>query len=259
MKLYFHPGTEHGPGDGRDDRLRQPLAGLHAAGHRLAVRHAVRHRQRAGRLPRPLQRDARRSARSRTRPCSRSGRCSPACRASRRRRRSAAASGPSSSASTPTGCAPTACRPTRSITAPRPPATRSAPRATSASATRCRSCRSTRWSRTSRSCETIPIRPGASPTVYLRDVGHRRGRHRHPDRLRPGQRPAGRLHPRHQAGRRLDARRRQRTSRRTCPTMQAVLPDDIKVSFEFDQSPYVTRAMQSVAIEGAARGGARPA
>ena len=25
--------------------------------------------------------------------------------------------------------------------------------------------------------------------------------------------------------------------------MQAVLPDDIKVSFEFDQSPSVTRAM----------------
>ena len=69
----------HGPGDGRDDRLRQPLAGLHAAGHRLAVRHALRHRQRAGRLPRPLQRDEERSARSRTWPCSRSGRCSPAC------------------------------------------------------------------------------------------------------------------------------------------------------------------------------------
>ena len=32
--------------------------------------------------------------------------------------------------------------------------------------------------------------------------------------------------------------------------MQAVLPDDIKVSFEFDQSPYVTNAMQGVAIEG---------
>ena len=35
------------------------------------------------------------------------------------------------------------------------------------------------------------------------------GRRRHPDRLRPGQRPAGGLHPGHQAGRRLDARGRQ--------------------------------------------------
>ena len=32
--------------------------------------------------------------------------------------------------------------------------------------------------------------------------------------------------------------------------MQAVLPDDIKVSFEFDQSPTVTRAMASVVTEG---------
>ncbi len=33
--------------------------------------------------------------------------------------------------------------------------------------------------------------------------------------------------------------------------MQAVLPSDIKVSFEFDQSPYVTNAMRNVAYEGA--------
>ena len=32
------------------------------------------------------------------------------------------------------------------------------------------------------------------------------------------------------------------TSRQALPKMQAVLPDDIKVSFEFDQSPTVTRA-----------------
>ncbi len=32
--------------------------------------------------------------------------------------------------------------------------------------------------------------------------------------------------------------------------MQAVLPEDIRVSFEFDQSPYVTRAMWGVGIEG---------
>lgn len=34
------------------------------------------------------------------------------------------------------------------------------------------------------------------------------------------------------------------------PKMQAELPDDIKVSFEFDQSPYVTNSIRGVAIEG---------
>jgi multidrug efflux pump subunit AcrB len=35
------------------------------------------------------------------------------------------------------------------------------------------------------------------------------------------------------------------------PDMRAVLPDDITVGFEFDQSPTVTRAMQSLVMEGA--------
>lgn len=34
------------------------------------------------------------------------------------------------------------------------------------------------------------------------------------------------------------------------PKMQAVLPDDIRVSFEFDQSPYVTGAIMGVGMEG---------
>lgn len=38
--------------------------------------------------------------------------------------------------------------------------------------------------------------------------------------------------------------------KRALPKMQQELPDDIKVSFEFDQSPYVTRAIQSLATEG---------
>ena len=38
--------------------------------------------------------------------------------------------------------------------------------------------------------------------------------------------------------------------RANLPKMQAVLPDDIKVSFEFDQSPYVTNSMKGVAFEG---------
>ena len=74
---------------------------------------------------------------------------------------------------------------------------------------RCRSCRSTRWSCRPQELGNIPIRPGPTSTSatsapVIEDAT------RHPDRLRPGQRPAGRLHPGHQAGRRLDARRRQR-------------------------------------------------
>ncbi|MBI3830840.1 MAG: efflux RND transporter permease subunit [Planctomycetes bacterium] len=34
------------------------------------------------------------------------------------------------------------------------------------------------------------------------------------------------------------------------PKMQAAIPDDIHVSFEFDQSPYVTRAMKGLMLEG---------
>ena len=49
----------------------------------------------------------------------------------------------------------------------------------------------------------IPIRPGAD--VYLRDLAVIEDGTDIPDRLRPGQRQPGRLHPRHQAGRRLDA------------------------------------------------------
>jgi multidrug efflux pump subunit AcrB len=38
--------------------------------------------------------------------------------------------------------------------------------------------------------------------------------------------------------------------RKNLPRMQEAIPDDIKVSFEFDQSPYVTRSMWGVATEG---------
>ena len=38
--------------------------------------------------------------------------------------------------------------------------------------------------------------------------------------------------------------------KRDLPKMQEALPDDIHVSFEFDQSPYVTRAINGLALEG---------
>ena len=39
------------------------------------------------------------------------------------------------------------------------------------------------------------------------------------------------------------------------PRFQSVLPDDVEVSYQFDQSPYVTRAIQGLFVEGAARRG----
>ena len=37
------------------------------------------------------------------------------------------------------------------------------------------------------------------------------------------------------------------------PRMQATLPEEIKLRFEFDQSPYVTRAMEGRGQRGSAR------
>src|SRR5207253_3739109 len=39
--------------------------------------------------------------------------------------------------------------------------------------------------------------------------------------------------------------------RKSLPKFQSVLPDDVKVSYEFDQSPYVTRAINGLTLEGA--------
>ncbi len=97
--------------------------------------------------------------------------------------------------------------------------------------------------------KTIPIRPGVTPTVYLRDVatvqdasdistGYA---------LVNGRRAVYIL-----VTKRADASTLSVVDsvRAALPSMQAVLPDDIKVGFEFDQSPTVTNAMTSLATEG---------
>ncbi len=97
--------------------------------------------------------------------------------------------------------------------------------------------------------KTIPIRPGVSPTVYLRDLatvqdasdvttGYA---------LVNGRRAVYIL-----VTKRADASTLSvvKNVRAALPTMQAVLPDDIHVSFAFDQSPTVTNAMTSLATEG---------
>ncbi|WP_425619412.1 efflux RND transporter permease subunit [Anatilimnocola sp. NA78] len=96
----------------------------------------------------------------------------------------------------------------------------------------------------------IPVRAGTTPSVYLRDLatiedsadiaaGYA---------LVNGKRAVYIL-----ATKRADASTMSVIDeiKRALPSMQKELPDDIKVSFEFDQSPYVVRAIESLLSEGA--------
>ena len=96
---------------------------------------------------------------------------------------------------------------------------------------------------------TVPIRTGASP-VYVRDVAYVADAADAPAgyALANGRRAVYIL-----ATKRADASTMSVITniKKALPEMQAALPDDIQVNFEFDQSPYVTRAVESVATEGA--------
>lgn len=97
---------------------------------------------------------------------------------------------------------------------------------------------------------SIPIRTDQGPPVYVRDIGTIEDA----TDLQTGYALVN--------GRRavyiLATKRAEASTmsvideiKQALPTMQAELPSDIKVSFEFDQSPYVTRAIKSLLTEGA--------
>ena len=98
--------------------------------------------------------------------------------------------------------------------------------------------------------ETIPIRVGANPSVYLRDVATVQDASDIPAgyALVNGRRAVYIL-----VTKRADASTLSvvQNVKEALPKMQAVLPQDIRVSFEFDQSPTVTNAVRSLATEGA--------
>ena len=98
--------------------------------------------------------------------------------------------------------------------------------------------------------ENIPIRVGENPSVYIRDVATVQDASDIPAgyALVNGRRAVYIL-----VTKRADASTLSvvRNVKEALPKMQAVLPDDIKVSFEFDQSPTVTNAVRSLATEGA--------
>jgi multidrug efflux pump subunit AcrB len=104
--------------------------------------------------------------------------------------------------------------------------------------------------RDAKELENIPIRVGANPSVYIRDVATVHDASDIPAgyALVNGRRAVYIL-----VTKRADASTLSvvRNVKDALPRMQAVLPDDIRVSFEFDQSPTVTAAVKSLATEGA--------
>src|SRR3954469_22673141 len=98
--------------------------------------------------------------------------------------------------------------------------------------------------------EDIPIRVGSGPSVYVRDVATVQDASDIPAgyALVNGRRAVYIL-----VTKRADASTLSVVNnvKEELPKMQAVLPADIRVSFEFDQSPTVSNAVRSLAAEGA--------
>lgn len=101
-----------------------------------------------------------------------------------------------------------------------------------------------------RDLESTPIRTDTWPQVYLRDLGYVQDTADAPVgyALVNGRRAVYIL-----ANKRADASTLSvvQAIKTALPGWQKELPEDIKVSFEFDQSPFVTKAVQAVASEGA--------
>src|SRR5438067_3946151 len=97
--------------------------------------------------------------------------------------------------------------------------------------------------------EDIPIRLGTDPTVYVGDVAHAINATDIPTGygLVNGKRSVYIL-----VTKRADASTLAVVNevKQNLPRMQAVIPEDISVRFDFDQSPYVTRAIWGVGTEG---------
>jgi multidrug efflux pump subunit AcrB len=96
--------------------------------------------------------------------------------------------------------------------------------------------------------EKIPIRLGTDPTVYVGDIGYAVDSTDVPTGygLVNGKRSVYIL-----VTKRADASTLSvvNSVKANLPRMQAAIPEDIKVTFEFDQSPYVQRAMWGVSTE----------
>jgi multidrug efflux pump subunit AcrB len=95
----------------------------------------------------------------------------------------------------------------------------------------------------------VPIRQGAGPTVFLRDIGYAQDA---ADILTSYALVNGRRAVYIAATKRADASTLDVVKRikEALPTFQSAIPEDIKVSFELDQSFYVTSALKALTQEG---------
>jgi multidrug efflux pump subunit AcrB len=97
--------------------------------------------------------------------------------------------------------------------------------------------------------EAVPIRTGAYPTVFLRDVGEVIDGS---DIITSYALVNGRRTVYIPVTKRSDASTLSVVNlvKQNIPKFQSVLPADVQVKYEFDQSPYVTRAIQGLTLEG---------
>src|SRR5205085_2957849 len=97
--------------------------------------------------------------------------------------------------------------------------------------------------------ESVPIRTGSAQTVFVRDIGTVEDSADIPTgyALVNGHRTV--YIP---VTKRADASTLSVVDlvKQNLSKFQAVLPDDVKLSYQFDQSPYVTRAIRGLTIEG---------
>src|SRR5216117_4392814 len=98
--------------------------------------------------------------------------------------------------------------------------------------------------------ESVPIRTGTYPTVFLRDVGEVRDAS---DIITSYALVNGRRTVYIPVTKRSDASTLSvvKLVKANIPKFQSVVPADVKVSYEFDQSPYVTGAIAGLTLEGA--------
>jgi multidrug efflux pump subunit AcrB len=101
-----------------------------------------------------------------------------------------------------------------------------------------------------RDFENVPIRSGVYPTVFVRDVGTVADGS---DIVTSYALVDGRRTVYVPVTKRADASTLSVVNlvKENIPRFQSLLPPDVRVSYEFDQSPYVTRAIRGVTLEGA--------
>src|ERR1051325_8504680 len=98
--------------------------------------------------------------------------------------------------------------------------------------------------------ESVPIRTGSYPAVFLRDVGEVLDAS---DIVTSYALVNGRRTVYVPVTKRADASTLSVVNlvKENIPRFQSVVPADVEVSYEFDQSPYVTRAIAGLTMEGA--------